>query len=98
MDGIIDPVAKQRILAENAEQVYFQDLKKQIIQKIAAEWKSKRKVHEKIENKYYNLEYTIEDCYNQTGNRTLVFHRTGKKIHDYNHIDISNIIRNILSI
>ena len=98
MDDIIDPVAKQRILAENAEQVHFQDLKKQIIEKIAAEWKSKRQVHEKIENKYYNFEYTIEDCYNQTGNRTLVFYRTGKKIHDYNHIDISNIIRNILSV
>ncbi len=98
MDGIIDPVAKQRILAENAEQVYFQDLKKQIIQKIAAEWKSKRRVHEKIENKYYNLEYTIEDSYNRTGNRTLVFIHSGKKIHDYNYIDISNTIRNILSI
>lgn len=98
MDGIIDPVAKQRILAENAEQVYFQDLKKQIIQKIAAEWKSKRRVHEKIENKYYNLEYTIEDSYNRTGNRTLFFIHSGKKIHDYNYIDISNTIRNILSI
>ena len=98
MDDIIDPFAKQRMIAENAEMVYFQNLKESIIKKIAQEWKSRNAVHGKIENKYYNFEYTIEDCYNQTGNRTLIFINSGKKIHDYNFTDITNILRNILSV
>ena len=39
------------------ELVYFEDLKKKIIDKIAKEWKSKEQlIHGKIQNKYYNFE------------------------------------------
>ena len=70
------------------ELVYFEDLKKSIIDKISKEWKSKEPIHGKIQNKYNNIEYTIEDCYNKTGNRTLMFLHTGKTLHDYNFNDI----------
>ena len=71
------------------ELVYFEDLKKNIINKIAKEWKSKEQlIHGKIQNKYYNFEYTIENCYNQTGNRTLLFLHNGNTLHDYNFNDI----------
>lgn len=96
MNDIIDPVVTQRLRAEYAEHLYFQDLKKYIIQKIAKEWKTHDTIHEKIKNNYYNLEYTIEDCYNQSGNRTLKFLNSGKKIHDYNFVNITNILNNML--
>tara|TARA_Y100000768_G_scaffold388563_1_gene385248 strand:+ start:5004 stop:5294 length:291 start_codon:yes stop_codon:yes gene_type:complete len=96
MQDIIDPVVKQRLITENAEKVYFEDLRERIIQKIAEQWKSHNTVYEKIENKYYNFEYTIEDCYNQSGNRTLLFLNSRKKIHDYNYMNITNILKKIL--
>ncbi len=94
--GIIDPCALKRIREENAEKVNFEHLQQMIIEKINKEWKSKSKIHQTISNNYYNLEYTIEDSYNHTGNRTIEFlNRSsgGKKLHDYNWIDIKNWLR-----
>ena len=93
---IIDPYVLERVRKENAEQVYFQQLQQLIITKINKEWKSNKSIHEIIKNKYYNLEYTIENCYNQTGNRTLTFLNSGKKIHDYNYFDIKNWLKNYI--
>ena len=93
---IIDPVELERVRKKNAEQVYFQQLQQLIITKINKEWKSNKSIHETIKNKYYNLEYTIENCYNQTGNRTLTFLNSGKKIHDYNYFDIKNWLKNYI--
>ena len=91
--GLIDPVKLERIRKANQEQVNFQDLQGYIVQRIYREWKSKKPIHGKIENTYYNFEYTIENCMNQTGNRTLTFLNSGKKIHDYNFVDIQNCIK-----
>ena len=91
---IIDPVELARIRTANAEIVYFQDLKKAMIQRINEQWKSKNEIQGSFKNKYYNFEYTILTSYNQTGNRTIQFHNTGKILHDYNYIDIKNWLNN----
>ena len=94
--GIIDPVELARIRTANAEMVNFQDLKKAMIQRINKQWKSKNEIQGSFKNKYYNFEYTIETSYNQTGNRTIRFHHTGKTLHDYNSFDINNWLNSIL--
>ena len=96
MDDIIDPIIKHEIIKKNAEEVYFQNLQLSIIKKINSEWKSNKEIHAKIENKYYNFEYNIIDCYNLKGNRLLIFLNTGKKIQGYNYEDIKNQLKRIL--
>ena len=94
--GIIDPVELARIRTANAKEVYFQDLKTAMIQRINQQWTSKNQISGSFQNAYYNFNYTIEDCYNQTGNRTIQFHPSGKTLHDYNYMDIKNWLRSIL--
>ena len=91
---IIDPEELARIRTANAEMVYFQDLKKNMIVRINQQWKSCNEVQGSFRNDYYNFEYTIENSYNQSGNRTIRFHNTGKTLHDYNTNDIKNWLNN----
>ena len=94
--GIIDPEELARIGTANAEMVYFQDLKKNMIVRINQQWKSCNEVQGSFQNEYYNFEYTIENSYNQSGNRTIRFHHTGKTLHYYNTVDINNWLNTIL--
>lgn len=80
---------------QNAKKLRFQTLKQNIIQRICKQWKTDKIVHEIINNEYYKLEYTIENCWNRTGNRTLKMF-PGGEIHDYNYNDIQYRIRRIL--
>ena len=80
---------------QNAKKLRFQTLKQNIIQRICKQWKTDKIVHEIINNEYYKLEYTIENCWNRTGNRTLKMF-PGGEIHDYNYSDIQYRIRRIL--
>ena len=98
MNDLIDPEAKARLYRENAEKVYFEDFKKYIVKKICSDWKSNNYIANKIENTYFQLDYTIEDCYNRTGNRTLKFLNSGKEIHRYRHDDISYELKRVLDI
>ena len=93
--GIIDPDELDRIHQENAKKLRFQTLKQNIIQRICKQWKTDKIVHEIINNEYYKLEYTIKNCWNRTGNRTLKMF-PGGEIHDYNYNDIQYRIRRIL--
>ena len=95
--GITEPNELERIRRINKENVDLQNIQDYIINRISTEWKYKKSCHGKIETKYYNFEYRIENCVNQTGNRTLTFLNSGKKIHDYFWVDIKNNIKYILS-
>lgn len=75
------------------ELIYFENLKKCIIDKIIQDWNSKECIHEKIKNKYYDFEYMIEDCYNETGYRNLKFLHTGKTLNDCKFNDIKKWLR-----
>ena len=93
---IIDPVELARIRTANEEMVFFQDLKNNMIARINQQWKSCNEVQGSFKNSYYNFTYTIENSYNQTGNRTICFHHTGKTLHDYNYFDIKIWLNSIL--
>ena len=95
--GVTDPVELERIRNEIKEKVYFQDLTRSIITQIAQQWKSVNEVHGNVKNKYYNFDYIIKDCWNQTGDRTLTFLNTGKKIHDYKWVDITHRVKVIIT-
>ena len=74
----------------------FEKIKEDIIKKIYHEWKIRKYVNDTIQNEFFNFSYTIEDCYNQTGNRTFTNLNSGKKIHDYRFTDIRNWLKRIL--
>lgn len=93
---ITTPKELARIRALNAEQVYFQDLKNEMIISLNQQWKSCNEIQGSFQNKYYNFEYTIVDCYNQSGDRKLHFLDSGKKLHDYRCNDIKNWLKTIL--
>lgn len=95
-DGIIDPDALARIRKENQEKVEFEQLKESILAQICRDWKRTGPIQRTVQNKYYQFDYIVEDCYNRTGNRTLKFLHTGTTIHDHNYYDISYRIKQIL--
>ena len=80
----------------NQEKVDFEQLKESILAQICRDWKSKDPILRTIQNKYYQFDYIVEDCYNRTGNRTLKFLHTGTTIHDYNYYDISYRVKQVL--
>ena len=97
MNDIIDPIVREEIRKRNAEMVCFQDLQKKIIQQISLEWKSKKEIHNKIENKYFNFEYEILNEYNHAGMRKILFYNGYSGcIHGYSPENIENQIKRIL--
>ena len=94
--GITEATELARIRAVNAEQVYFQDLKNEMIIRLNQQWKSCNEIQGSFQNKYYNFEYIIIDCYNQSGDRKFHFIHNGKILHDYRCNDIKNWLKTIL--
>jgi hypothetical protein len=88
--------SREEMIMIRARNVRFEEIKKYIINKIFQEWKIRKYVNDTIQNEFFNFSYTIEDCYNQTGNRTFTNLNSGKKIHDYRFTDIRNWLKRIL--
>jgi hypothetical protein len=88
--------SREEMIMIRARNVRFEEIKKYIINKIFQEWKISKYVNDTIQNEFFNFSYTIEDCYNQTGNRTFTNLNSGKKIHDYRFTDIRNWLKRIL--
>ena len=93
IQGISEPTELERIRSANAEQVYFQDLKNEMIIRMNQQWKSCNEIQGTFQNKYYNFEYTIVNCYNQSGNRKFQFIHSGKTLNDYRCNDIKNWLK-----
>ena len=62
--GITEPTELARIRTANAEQVYFQDLKNEMIKRLNQQWKSCNEIQGSFQNKYYNsLIEVYEEAY-----------------------------------
>ena len=82
--GITEATELARIRAVNAEQVYFQDLKNEMIIRLNQQWKSCNEIQGSFQNKYYNFQYITIDCYNQSGDRNFILYIT---VNSYTTID-----------
>ena len=96
IQSMIDSVELARIKTANTEKVYFQDLKIAMIKRINEQWNSNNEIQGSFQNKYYNFNYSIENCNNRMCNRTIRFHSSGETLRGYTYMDIKNWLNTIL--